>query len=218
MDYNSLYVYGIVDGKIHKTFTTAGIGNRGDKVFCVPFKDVSAIVSLSPFEEYDPTEENTLVHEQVLQELLQDGFTIAPMRFCTLLKSKQDLSKLFNSGYIAFKRNILRVRGKSEFGVKLFLDVATLQQEIPTADEILSKSVQMAKELYETLKEVVAADVLDEQVTQEMIMNGSFLVKRDAINAFMQAISNFDKRYTDKIKIRVSGPTAPYNFVNMPTK
>lgn len=218
MAHNSVYVYGIVDGQLHKEFKTLGIGDRGDKVSCVPFKDVTAIISYTPFEEYDPTEENTLIHETVVQEILQEGLTIAPMRFCTILKGEDDLRKLLHSGYLAFKKNILKIRGKQELGVKVFLEVEKLRTEISNDEELIEKSREMAAELQERLQGVAEDLVLEEQMTEDMIINAAFLVHKEKIKEFQEEIINFDRQYTDKLKIRISGPTAPYNFVKMPTK
>lgn len=218
MAYNSIYVYGIVDGQIRKEFRALGIGNREDKISCVPFKDVTAIVSYTPFQEYDPTEENTLAHETVIQEILQEGATIAPMRFCTILKSEGDFRKLLHSGYLAFKRNILKIRDKREWGVKVFLDVEKLKAEMSNDEELLEKSRAMAAELQERLNQVAEEAVLEEQLTEDMIINAAFLVHKEKIAEFQEKITAFDRQYTDILKIRISGPTAPYNFVTMPSK
>lgn len=215
---SSVYVYGIVDGHLNKQFDCPGIGNREDKISCVPFKDVTAIISYTSFEEYDPTEENTLAHEKVIQELLQEGLTIAPMRFCTILKGEDDLRKLLHSGYLAFKKNILKIRSKQELGVKVFLDVEKLKAEIGNGEELIEKSREMAAELQERLKSIAEDVVLEEQMTEDMIINAAFLVHKEKVKEFQEEITNFDQQYTDKLKIRISGPTAPYNFVKMPTK
>jgi hypothetical protein len=44
------------------------------------------------------------------------------------------------------------------------------------------------------------------------------LVHREKIKIFYEEIKAFDEQLTDKLKIRISGPTAPYNFVDMPTR
>jgi hypothetical protein len=216
MEYDSVYVYGVIDGNIKENLDVTGIGDREDKVFSVKFKDISAIVSMTPFEEYDPTEENTLAHEGVIQELLKHNVTIAPMRFCTVLRTNDDLYKLLQSGYISFKRNLLRIRHRHEFTLKVFLDLQKLQGEISDNDELVSMSHEIAQKFYTGLKEVTDDAVLSEQVTEEMILNASFLVRKEQREKFQQVVVNFDKDYTDKLKVRISGPTAPYNFVSMP--
>jgi hypothetical protein len=213
MDYESIYIYGIADGKINSALESKGIGEENNKAYCIPFKDITAIVSNTQFIEYDPTEENVLAHELVIQELIKKEMTIAPMRFCTILKTEDDVLKLLKSAYFPFKKNILKIRNKKEFGVKLFLDIEKLKRE---ANDILKKSVEIAEELHNKLKEKSEDIKLDEQITEDMIMNASYLIRNEKVKEFHDAIYDFDKSYTDKIKIRISGPTAPYNFVDMP--
>lgn len=218
MTYDSVYVYGIVDGYVKDTICGDGVGSRGDEVYCVPQKDITAIVSDTPFQEYDPTEENTLAHERVIQAVMGKGWTIAPMRFCTVLKGMADLRKLMHSAYLPFKRNILKIRDRQEFDVKVFLDIGRLREDVESDDELVERSRKIAAELNEKLKQIADDAVLEEQITDEMILNASFLVHRKRVEAFCDEIKDFDKEFTDKLKIRISGPTAPYNFVNMPTK
>jgi hypothetical protein len=213
MENDSIYIYGIVDGKINSNLESNGIGEENNKAYCISFKDITAIVSNTQFIEYDPTEDNVLAHELVIQELIKKEMTIAPMRFCTILKTRSDVLKLLESAYYPFKKNILKIRNKKEFGVKLFLDIEKLKKE---ASDILKKSVEIAEELHNKLKEKSEDIKLDEQITEDMIMNASYLIRNEKVKEFHDAIYDFDKNYTDKIKIRISGPTAPYNFVDMP--
>jgi hypothetical protein len=218
MAYHSMYVYGIVDGNIKETIHINGIGNRNDVVYCIPYKDVTAIVSNTPFEEYDPSEENTIAHEDVIQAVLKMNLTIAPMRFCTVLKSRTDVLKLLYSAYLPFKKNILKVRNRLEMSVKTFLDVEKLKAEVDGFPALVEQSTAIATELNERLKRIADDAVLEEQITDEMIMNASFLIPKEKIPQFYEAVKSFDEKYTDKVKIRISGPTAPYNFVDMPTR
>jgi hypothetical protein len=216
-EYSSIYIYGIVDGRFNGDLSVEGISNNA-QVYCVPFKDVTAVISNTPFIEYDPSEENTLAHEKVIQVILKRNLTIAPMRFCTVLKTRNDLMKLMHSAYLPFKRNILKIRNKLEFDVKAFLDIEKLKAEVNNDRELILKSRDIAMELNVKLKKIAEEMVLEEQITDEMIMNASFLVHKERIKDFYDEVNNFDKLHTDKLKIRISGPTAPYNFVDMPTR
>jgi hypothetical protein len=215
MENNSIYIYGIIDGKVTAELNGDGIGNEKSEIYFIPYKDITAVVSNTQFIEYDPTEENVMAHEFVIQEAIKKDLTIAPMRFCTILKSKNDVLKLLDSAYIPFKKNILKIRNKKEFGIKLFLNIEKLREEV---DDIVGKSGEIAKELHNKLKEKSEDSKLDEQITEDMIMNTSYLIQNEKITDFYEAVNEFDKSYTDKVKIRISGPTAPYNFVDMPVK
>jgi hypothetical protein len=217
-EYCSIYIYGIVDGRFNIGLNVKGISNDNDQAYCVPFKDVTAIVSNTPFIEYDPSEENTLAHEKVIQEVLKKGLTIAPMRFCTILKTRNDLMKLMHSAYLPFKRNILKIRNKLELDAKVFLDVAKLKAEVDNDKKLINKSRDIAMELNVKLKKIAEDMVLEEQITDDMIMNASFLIRKEKVKDFYDEVSNFDAKHTDKLKIRISGPTAPYNFVDMPIR
>jgi len=83
---------------------------------------------------------------------------------------------------------------------------------------ILEKSRKIASELYEMLEELAYEAALSEQITEDMILNASFLVELNRTKEFHNKIHEFDNSYTDVLKIRISGPTAPYNFVKMPEK
>lgn len=215
MKRDSVYIYGIVDGRVDRVINIPGIG--GGEVYCVPFKELTAIVSNTLFREYDPNEENTLAHERIIQEILGLGLTIAPMRFCTILKSKGDLRKLMHSAYLPFRRNILQIRDKLELGVKVFLDIEKMKSEIGD-DGLAERSREIAGELNDRLRQMAESGVLDELFTDEMILNASFLVHKDRVKGFYDEIYAFDKQFTDKLKIRISGPTAPYNFVSLPVR
>jgi len=209
-----IYIYGIVNGRFDKKLENKGIDD-GD-VFYLGYKDVTAVVSNTLFEEYDPDDENMLAHNNVIREILEQGYTIAPMRFCTILKTREDVFKLLNKAYLEFKKNLLRVKDKHEFAIKVFLDLEKFSEKFP-ADSLTDKSRKIAADLYEKLKPIAADNVLDEQITDEMMLNASFLLKKDIIERFRELIAEFDEQYTDILKIRISGPLAPYSFVSMPT-
>jgi hypothetical protein len=215
MQYNSCYVYGVIDGKLPKEMHIVGIGGRKDIVFAIPFKDISAIVSFTPFEEYDPTEQHTLEHEAVIQEIIKSNITLAPMQFCTILKSEQDVKKLLSSGYLALKKNLLKVRNRLEFDVKMFLSFDRSQG---VNDHLVLRSKELAENLYSSLQHFSDDTVLIDQVTGDMILNVSVLLAKEKKDHLFQKIETFDKGVTEEVRIRVSGPTAPYNFVSMPKK
>jgi uncharacterized membrane-anchored protein YjiN (DUF445 family) len=217
-EYGSIYIYGIVEGKLNSAFNSVGVGERNDKVYCVSYKDVTAIVSNTPFEEYDPTDDNAMAHENVIQEILKKNLTIAPMRFCTVVRTKNDLHKLLHSAYFPFKKNIQKIKHKLEFDVKAFLYIDKLREEVKDDEELVKRSRDIALNLNERLKKESEELKLDEQITDDMIMNASFLVHKNFLKKFYEEIVKFDKQFSHLLKIRISGPTAPYNFVNMPIR
>jgi hypothetical protein len=215
MQYSACYVYGVIDGKLPKEITIDGIGGRGDKIFGMSFKDISAILSFTPYEEYDPTEQRTLEHEAVIQEIIRANITLAPMQFCTILKSEHDVRKLLSSGYLAFKKNLLKVRNRLEFDVKMFL---SFDRAEGVNDHLVVRSKELAENLYSSLQQFSDETILIDQVTGDMILNVSVLLPKDKKDHLFQKVQSFDQGVTEEVRIRISGPTAPYNFVSMPKK
>jgi hypothetical protein len=209
-----IYIYGIVNGRFDKQLESKGIDEG--RIFLLGYKDITAVVSDTLFEEYDPDDENMLAHDKVIREILNYGVTIAPMRFCTILKNRNDVFKLLDAGYLEFKKNLLRVRDKHEFTIKVFLDPDKFIEKF-SADSFVDNSRKIASDLYDRLKGMAVDDVLDEQITDDMMLNASFLLNKNIVEKFREEIKEFDKQYTDVLKIRISGPLAPYSFVRMPT-
>jgi hypothetical protein len=112
----------------------------------------------------------------------------------------------------------LKRKNKVELDIKAFLEIERLKEEIKNDNELFEKSKEIATALNELVKSMAEDAVLEEQITDDMILNSSILINKENVQELYKKISEFDKRFTDKLKIRISGPTAPYNFVDMPTR
>src|SRR5215472_13462711 len=64
------YVYGIVETKEHLNFGKIGIGGAGEQVYTVNHLDIAAVVSKTPVAIFDPTRENALAHEHVIETVM----------------------------------------------------------------------------------------------------------------------------------------------------
>src|SRR5262249_23546714 len=72
------YVYGIVEAKEQTTFGKIGIGGAGEMVYMVKYLDIAAAVSKTAVYIFDPTRENALAHEHVIETVMKN-YTIIPM-------------------------------------------------------------------------------------------------------------------------------------------
>jgi len=187
----------------------------GGKAYLIPFRGISAIVAPASFEELDPTDENLLAHETVLQEaLIEKGLDVAPMRFCTVVGSEADVKKLLHEAYLPFRKSLLKVSGKLEVGVKVFIDRAKMEGRFGTGT--LEKSREIAEKIHKEMKQLAILDCLNELLTDDMIMNASFLIGRGEEEKFMERLVELDRGYTDFLQIKLYGPNSAYNFVSMP--
>lgn len=113
----------------------------------VTHDDVQAIVSPVSFEEFgqaaldervtDPqwVEEKVRAHDQVIKQAMSGGAgsragTVIPCRFCTVLRSAHDVRALLAANYDGIAATLASLRGKQEWGVKMYADLAALARQL----------------------------------------------------------------------------------------
>src|SRR5574337_1786987 len=90
------YVYGIVETKTPLSFGKIGIGGAGEPVYTVNHLDIAAVVSKTPVAIFDPTRENALAHEHVIETVMK-SYTIIPMSFGTVFRTDDDIRQVLKS-------------------------------------------------------------------------------------------------------------------------
>src|SRR4051812_37600876 len=65
------YVYGIIAAKDYSSFGKMGIGGLGEMVYTVNHGDIAAVVSKTSVFIFDPTRENALAHEHVIETVMK---------------------------------------------------------------------------------------------------------------------------------------------------
>lgn len=79
------YLYCIIKCSDERTFNSVqAVGGRGDKVHTVVLGDLAAVVSDSPDMKYDSTRANMIAHQKVIERVMDEGFTVLPVRFGTV--------------------------------------------------------------------------------------------------------------------------------------
>jgi len=240
------YVYCIIRSNDPLRFGPLGIGADPADVHTINFKDIAAVVSDTPIEVHDPTRENVLAHERV-NETVMRKFTVIPMSFGTVFKTREDIIELLRSAYDAFHDVLVKMQDKLEFGVKVLWDREVMIRLIEEQDEDVRRlkneisgqkgstyfarmqygrlvdaalqhlSEKYVSDLFEALRDVAVASRANKPIGDKMIMNAAFLVSRDKETAFDQKIKAIGARY-DKLTFKYTGPWPPYNFVNIRLK
>jgi hypothetical protein len=132
------YVYCIIKSEDDREFGPIGIGGTASKVYTVHFKDLAAVVSDTPIRIYDPTRENVLAHELVNETVMRE-FTVIPMSFGTIFRTKDDIVELLKSTYRAFDDVLDKMRDKIEFGLKVLWDRDKVVARLEEEDEEISR-------------------------------------------------------------------------------
>jgi len=113
-----MYIYAIIDAEEPQEFELVGIGGRGDRVYTVHHGELAAVVSSSPIIKYPVSRENTMVHQKVLEEVMEK-FTVLPVRFCTIAENEEDIKeKVLKARYEEFKNLLEEMRDKVELGIR----------------------------------------------------------------------------------------------------
>src|SRR5512146_2690667 len=203
------YVYGIIGAKQPLSFGKMGIGGTGAPVYTVNFQDIAAVVSKTSVYIFDPTRENALAHEHVIETVMKTH-TIIPMSFGTVFRTDDDIREVLRSIYVSLKDVLKQMEGKLEFGLKVNWDRDRIIEQLKDADEeirqfhqeitrkhlqstyfarmqlgrmidkaLSERSAQYVRDIYEALRNVCVASRDNKPIGDKMIMNAAFLVERD---------------------------------------
>lgn len=120
----------------------------GRDLYVVEVGRVQAVVSRVPAAEYceeqlrmnfqkpDWVASAVLAHERVVQGCLSHA-ELVPMRFCTVVRSEDDLAAMLADRQEEFASKLAELAGKQEWGIRLIADLNRLQQQLLTDDQEL---------------------------------------------------------------------------------
>jgi len=241
------YVYCIIQSGEPMHFGSIGIGAEPAEVFTVNYKDLAAVVSDTALVVHDPTRENVLAHQGVAESVMR-RYTVIPMSFGTVFKTREDILELLRSAYDAFGDVLNKMQNKFEFGLKVLWDRDQIVREIEREDEnvrrlkdeiagqkgstyfarmqygrlvdatLQSRSEQYVGEIFHALRDVAVASRTNKPIGDKMILNAAFLVSRDAEADFDARVKEIGQRFEGRLSFKYTGPWPPYNFVNIRLK
>ncbi len=242
------YVYGIIGARQPVNFGKMGIGGSGEMVYTVTFNDIAAVVSKTDVYIFDPTRENALAHEHVIETVMK-AYTIIPMSFGTVFRTDDDIREVLKSIYVSLKDVLQQMGGKVEFGLKVNWDREQVIEELKRENEeihrfnqeitrkhlqstylarmqlgrmidkaLVERSSAYVREIYESLRHVCVASRDNKPIGEKMIMNAAFLINRDREGEFDDAVNKIARKFGDRLNFKYTGPWPPYNFVNIRLK
>ena len=227
-------------------FGPIGLGGEPTEVHTVSFREIAAVISDTPEEVLDATRENVLAHERV-NETVMKSFTVIPMSFGTMFKTRDDIVELLRGAYDAFRDVLDKMQDKVEFGLKVLWDRDVMIREIENDDDdirrlkneisavrgstyfarmqygrqidaaLQARTEEYVADIFAQLRDVSEAARANKPIGDKMIMNAAFLVSRDKETAFDAKVKEVGALY-DKLNFRYTGPWPPYNFVNIRLK
>ena len=242
------YVYGVIQARESLQFGKSGIGGGGEAVYTVHHNDIAAVVSKTPVFIFDPTRDNALAHEHVIESVMQKT-TIIPMSFGTVFRTDDDIREVLKSIYTSLKDVLKQMSGKLEFGLKITWDrdqiieelkkdheeINRFQQELTRKhlqstyfarmqlgrmiDKALSERAgDYVRQIYDGLRAVCVASRDNKPIGDKMIMNAAFLIQKEREKEFDEAVNAIAQKFGNQLNFKYTGPWPPYNFVNIRLK
>lgn len=199
------YVYCIIKTQEEQE-NFGNIGFQGKEVYTIKYKDFSPVVSDVSFKKYEiDNEEDIKTHTSVVNEVMKK-YSVIPVAYGMVFKNKKLVDISMRSGYKAMQKAMKIVDNRVELGVKVIL---------PKDHEVDKQTVKEYKsEFLKGLKQI-AFDSKDLSLfSKRLIMNTSFLVEKDKIEAFSNEIEKLETNQ-NSFKVQYSGPWSPYNFVDI---
>lgn len=234
-----IYLYGIIDSNDNLSNSINGLD--GARVFNIPFRDIGIIVSNLNGEVQNITPDRAVVHEGVV-EILMENFTVLPVRFLTVFDRKKDILAILHEYYSDFRQNLDRLQNKAEFGIKVIWPGDKIREQItasyakeghnmPEVTDLLRKSFIKEKfDKYKIDKEfqkeadgyitfvdnffnkIAVEKKVEKLKTDILLLNASYLIEKEKQVEFRQAFEKLRKTKVD-FKYLLSGPWPPYNFI-----
>ncbi len=234
------YVYGIVEGSLDPDI----LGGPGRLVSQDGIGAVTRAVEADDFSEERIRErlqdiewvtQLAVEHSNVLDRL-RGHAAVIPFRICTVYRSEERLREMLSAEAPRFARALAHLRGRSEWGVKVFaVRPPTLPEAEPTAvdgapgagaayllarrrerDQVATAD-QLIDQACDELHELLCSVAVEGRVNppqREELLNGVYLVEDRCVNEFDRVARDPGERYTALgLELTVTGPWPAYNFV-----
>lgn len=168
------YLYCVINESQDRNFGPIGIGDGGDEVHTLGFRDLACVISSTPMTKYVVSRENLIAHEKVIEEVMKDYNSVLPVRFCTIATSAEEIRNLLMKKHQELKNLLRLMDNKVELGLKIFWkDMDVIFKEIGSAHKEI-------KSLKEKLFRRSASAALEEKVDLGKKVKTALDQKREA--------------------------------------
>ena len=237
------YIYCIIKSKKPENFGKIGI--NGNEVYSINYKDLAAIVSDTSNGSHEILKHG-LVHQKVVESVMKK-FTLIPMSFGQVPKTKEDVKGFLSEHYLELKEMLEKFDGKIELGLKLSWKMEKkLENIVESSDRIriLNKQVmanpeksyalkielgklvadavsreekKIFNEIYKSVDNLFVDMKKNEPIGENMILNAVFLVEKKKEKEFDEKINEAEKEFGDRATFKYV-ISPPYNFVSIRRK
>lgn len=233
-----LYVYGITAPGLD-TIEEPGVGDPPAPVRMLAGDGLVAVASPLPGGYVPGTRHDLVAHQTVLAAVVRERDVI-PMQFGVVLPSEDAVVDLLSRHHDEFESVLDDIAGCIEIDVTVLQDedraiadviagdrgLDRLRRRARTVDDKirLGEAVAMALEdgaardgaaVLDHLQPLSVATSVGQSGGTRVVLKASFLVERDAIDRFDEALDALGDRCGDHLRIRVVAPLPAYSFTKL---
>jgi DnaJ-domain-containing protein 1 len=144
------HLYGVIGASENLNFGPIRVGNQEDEVYSVTYKELSAIVSNTPFIDYKTMTKDLLIrslldHQKIIERVM-DSYATIPFKFGSLARTEKEVKKILAQGYSLFESLLPWVRERVEFELmgtwnreKVFKAIYEGESEIRSLQEMIER-------------------------------------------------------------------------------
>jgi DnaJ-domain-containing protein 1 len=144
------HLYGVVGASENLNFGPIRVGDQEGEVYPVTHKELSAIVSSTPFMDYKtvPKEfaiRRLLDHQKIIEQVM-DSYPIIPFKFGSVAHTEKEVRQILAQGYTLFKSLLPWVRERVECELvamwdreKVFKALYEEESEIRSLQEMIER-------------------------------------------------------------------------------
>ena len=135
------YLYCVIKEKSPKKFDILGQDEK--EVYAVNAGGLAIAVSDTPKEEYSFIKEHLTCHQKVIEQVMNEGYDVLPVRFGTVAKSAENIrEKILKAKRKELLETFPIVEGRIELGLRaLWKDMPSIFEEIVAEN----REIQIAK-------------------------------------------------------------------------
>jgi hypothetical protein len=218
-------------------------GMEKARLHAITVNGLSCIVSDAEFNDKAIDKESALVHERVLEGVMQNA-TIIPISFGHVARSEEDVRiKLLEAHKENLEEWLGNLEGKIELSLKAFwLDIKPVFAEISEGSEEIRRlkakskitrddqmrAGEIAAQLFGKKREGMEAELIELMAPiamnnkkcnlfgEQMIANLAFLIKKEDLEKFDARLNEYEEGLKDRnIMFKYAGPVPPFNFVDL---
>ncbi|PDW01150.1 GvpL/GvpF family gas vesicle protein [Candidatus Viridilinea mediisalina] len=225
-----LYLYAITDQPQLPAAPSSGL--LGQPLRLIEAAGLWAVVSPIVPKEVQTNAEQVWAHEAVVEALLARG-GVLPVRFGTILEHEANVEALLHKRAAVLRSDLERLAGCVELGLRaLLLDLPAPPEPEPQAAPTSGREYMLrrfaaeqalqarrrqaeaaANQLHTALADYALASVQRQPTGERMLLSAAYLVRRDAINRFREAVAALDATNA-QMQLLCTGPWPPYHFVS----